>query len=81
MRAFHFAYGSNKKNNTATVYIALCGLLDITAIVLKLTGVLKGSWLRVLAPIWISAAIAFAIIVIVLVVVLVRKLMKGGIPR
>lgn len=44
---------NNERNNTAAVYMALCGLFDITLIVLKLTGVLKGSWLWVLAPIWI----------------------------
>lgn len=71
---------NNERNNTATVYIALCGLLDITTIVLKLTGVVNWSWLWVLAPIWIPTAITIAIIVIVLVVILVRELTKGGRP-
>lgn len=66
---------NNERNNTAAVWMTLCGL-----IVLKLTGVLKGSWLWVLAPIWIPTAITLAIIVIVLVVVLVRELTKGGRP-
>ena len=39
-----------------------------------------GSWLWVLAPIWIPTAITLAIIVIVLVVILVRELTKGGRP-
>lgn len=71
---------NNERNNTAAVWMTLCGLFDITLIVLKLTGVLKGSWLRVLAPIWIPTATTLAIIVIVLVVVLVRELTKGGRP-
>lgn len=71
---------NNERNNTAAVWMTLCGLFDITLIVLKLTGVLKGSWLWVLAPIWIPAATTLAIIVIVLVVVLVRELTKGGRP-
>ena len=71
---------NNERNNTAAVWMTLCGLFDITIIVLKLTGVLKGSWLWVLAPIWIPTAITLAIIVIVLVVVLVRELTKGGRP-
>lgn len=71
---------NNERNNTAAVWMTLCGLFDITLIVLKLTGVLKVSWLWVLAPIWIPTAITLAIIVIVLVVVLVRELTKGGRP-
>lgn len=71
---------NNERNNTAAVWMTLCGLFDITLIVLKLTGVLKGSWLLVLAPIWIPTATTLAIIVIVLVVVLVRELTKGGRP-
>lgn len=71
---------NNERNNTTTVWMTLCGLFDITLIILKLTGVLKGSWLWVLAPIWIPTAITLAIIVIVLVVVLVRELTKGGRP-
>lgn len=71
---------NNERNNTAAVWMTLCGLFDITLIVLKLTGVLKWSWLWVLAPIWIPTATTLAIIVIVLVVVLVRELTKGGRP-
>ena len=71
---------NNERNNTAAVWMTLCGLFDITLIVLKLTGVLKGSWLWVLAPIWIPTATTLAIIVIVLVVILVRELTKGGRP-
>ena len=71
---------NNERNNTTTVWMTLCGLFDITLIILKLTGVLKGSWLWVLAPIWIPTAITLAIIVIVLVAVLVRELTKGGRP-
>jgi hypothetical protein len=71
---------NDERNNTAAVWMTLCGLFDITLIVLKLTGVLKGSWLWVLAPIWIPTAITLAIIVIVLVAILVRELTKGGRP-
>lgn len=71
---------NNERNNTAAVWMTLCGLFDITLIVLKLTGVLKGSWLWVLAPIWIPTATTLAIIVIVLVAILVRELTKGGRP-
>lgn len=68
---------NNERNNTAAVWMTLCGLFDITLIVLKLTGVLKGSWLWVLAPIWIPTAVTIAIIVIVLIVVLVKETLRA----
>lgn len=71
---------NRERNNTVAVYMALCGLFDITLIALKLTGVLKGSWLWVLAPIWIPTAFTLAITVITLVVILVGELTKGGRP-
>lgn len=69
---------NNERNNTTAGVIGFCGLLDITVIVLKLTGVLKGSWLWVLAPIWIPAVIAVGILLICLVVVLCCELLKGA---
>ena len=46
--------------------IGLCGLLAVAFIVLKLCKVIAWSWLWVLAPLWIPAAIALVIIVIAL---------------
>jgi hypothetical protein len=40
------------QNNSHSGGIGFCGLLTITFIVLKLTGVITWSWLWVLAPIW-----------------------------
>jgi hypothetical protein len=45
-------------------------MLGIVFIVLKLCGVVKWSWLWVLAPIWIPIALALAVIIIALLVVL-----------
>ena len=50
--------------------IGFAGLLAVTFIVLKLCGVITWSWWWVLSPLWISAAVAIAILVVVLLVVL-----------
>lgn len=44
--------------------ISFAGLLTIVFITLKLCGVIAWSWWWVLSPIWISFALAIAIIVI-----------------
>lgn len=51
--------------------IGLCGLLTVAFIVLKLCNVIAWSWVWVLAPLWIPAAIALVIIVICLLVWLI----------
>ncbi|AOZ63755.1 hypothetical protein SEA_WEASELS2_176 [Rhodococcus phage Weasels2] len=43
--------------------IGLGGLLGVTFIVLKLTGVIAWSWLWVLAPFWIPIAIVLVVLV------------------
>lgn len=43
--------------------IGLGGVLGVTFIVLKLTGVIAWSWLWVLAPFWIPIAIVLVILV------------------
>lgn len=68
---------SNRNNNSSTAGgIGFCGLLTIAFIVLKLTGVISWSWLWVLAPIWIPAAIILNGLLIVLFFVLVREGVK-----
>ncbi len=49
-------------NNNNNGGIGFVGLLTIVFIVLKLTGIIKWSWLWVLSPIWIS--VLFVILVI-----------------
>ena len=51
--------------------IGLCGLLNVAFIVLKLCNVIAWSWVWVLAPLWIPAAIALVIIVICLLIWLI----------
>ena len=57
----------NRNNTGSAGGIGFCGLLTIAFIVLKLTGVISWSWLWVLAPIWIPAAIVLAALLVVLV--------------
>lgn len=51
--------------------IGLCDLLTVAFIVLKLCNVIAWSWVWVLAPLWIPAAIALVIIVICLLIWLI----------
>lgn len=67
---------NSNNNGSAAGGIGFCGLLTIAFIVLKLTGVISWSWLWVLAPIWISAAIVIAVLLVVLIVVLVKEGVK-----
>jgi hypothetical protein len=57
------------KENKTTVNggIGFTGLLTIVFIVLKLTNVISWSWMWVLAPIWISAVLAIAVIIICII--------------
>lgn len=54
--------------------VGFCGLLSIVFIVLKLTEVIAWSWLWVLAPIWIPAAISLlAYVAYVLLLIKIGK--------
>ncbi len=48
--------------------IGFSGLLTILFIALKLTGFVNWSWLWVMSPLWISAALALVIIFIAVLV-------------
>ena len=68
----------NRNNSGTAGGIGFCGLLTIAFIVLKLTGVISWSWLWVLAPIWIPAAIVLAVLLVVFKVLYGRKLSVGA---
>lgn len=51
--------------------IGFVGLLAIVFITLKLTGHISWSWVWVLAPIWISAAISLLVLAILGIIMLV----------
>lgn len=62
---------SQNSSSTNSGGIGLCGLLTVAFIVLKLCNVIAWSWVWVLAPLWIPAAIALVIIVICLLIWLI----------
>ena len=51
--------------------IGFLGALTIAFVVLKLTGVISWSWLWVLSPLWIGAALALVIMALVVGAVLI----------
>lgn len=57
---------NNNNNNKTTVSggIGFEGLLTIAFIILKLCGVIKWSWLWVLAPTWIPIALGIIVLLI-----------------
>lgn len=61
----------NEKRNGATGGIGFCGVLAIVFIVLKLVGVISWSWVWVLAPIWIPAAIVVVILLLFIIGIIV----------
>lgn len=60
---------NNSSSNSAGSGIGFCGLLAIVFIVLKLLGVIKWSWLWVLAPLWLPTAVVILIILIIAIFV------------
>lgn len=50
-------------NNSTGGGIGFTGLLTVAFIVLKLTKVITWSWVWVLSPVWISAAIVILILI------------------
>lgn len=69
---------SNNNNKTAAGGgIGFCGLLCIVFIVLKLIGIIDWSWLWVLAPLWIPAAITIAVILLFLIISFIVFMIKG----
>lgn len=61
----------NNNSGKASGGIGFCGLLAVVFIVLKLVGVIKWSWLWVLAPIWLPTVIV--VLVIIAIAIFVNK--------
>ena len=55
---------ASAKATASASSIGFGGLLTIAFIVLKLCGIIDWSWLWVLSPLWISAALVITILVI-----------------
>lgn len=59
---------SSRASASASGGIGFIGLLTIAFIVLKLCHIIEWSWLWVLSPLWITAALVVLIVVVLLVV-------------
>ncbi|EIA21399.1 hypothetical protein [Listeria fleischmannii] len=54
--------------------IGFAGLLTIVFIVLKLTDVIRWSWLWVLSPLWISLGFSLLLFLTILIVLWIKKI-------
>lgn len=61
---------SEGSNSVVQIGPGFTGLLTIVFIALKITGYIAWSWWWVLAPLWIGALLALALVVIILSVAL-----------
>ena len=67
---------NNTKAQASGVSIGFVGLLTIAFIVLRLCGVINWSWIWVVSPIWISAALTVGILLIAGIICLVARIVK-----
>lgn len=56
-----------EKQTTVNGGIGFTGLLTIVFIVLKLLGIITWSWVWVLSPIWIDAALVILLVVVLII--------------
>ena len=63
----------NNNNNNTGGGIGFVGVLTIVFIVLKLLGKINWSWVWVLSPIWISAALVTVILVIFFIIIFIKN--------
>lgn len=62
----------NNSSGASTGGVGFCGALAIAFIVLKLLGKISWSWVWVLSPIWIMAAIVLIIFAIIVIVATIK---------
>ena len=68
---------NNTKAQASSGGIGFAGLLTVAFIVLKLCGVIKWSWIWVVSPIWISAALTVGILLIAGIIYLIAHIVKS----
>ena len=59
-------------DNNSSKGVGFTGLLQIVFIVLKLCGVIKWSWVWVLAPLWISFGLVLLICLLAVIIAVVK---------
>lgn len=64
------------ENKNSSEGVGYAGALQIVFIALKLCGVISWSWLWVLSPLWITAALAVALLAIGLIVSCIVHLLE-----
>ena len=67
---------NNTKAQASSGGIGFVGLLTVAFIVLKLCGVIKWSWIWVVSPIWISAALTVGILLIAGIIYLIAHIVE-----
>lgn len=65
--------GENKNIGCSISLPGLGTLLTVLFVALKLCHVIEWSWVWVLAPFWISAAISIPILVIAIIILIIAK--------
>ena len=68
---------NQKTQQTAQGGVGLPGLLFLTFLILKLTGVIDWSWWWITAPLWGCFALAAVVVLIVLLFALIAGLTRG----
>ena len=66
----------DKDNDTTRSGLGFCGALTIAFIVLKLCKIINWSWIWVLSPLWIPAAIAVILVTIILIALVIRRVIR-----
>lgn len=60
-------------NKSSTTGIGFTGLLQVAFVVLKLCSVIQWKWVWVLAPTWISLAIALIVLIALLTAAVIKS--------
>ena len=64
---------NQNSNNRTSGGIGFCGMLTILFIAFKLLGIITWSWLWVLSPLWIGAALVVAILLIIVFIAIIAS--------
>ena len=65
--------GSSSSNSSSSGGIGFCGMLTILFIAFKLLGIITWSWLWVLSPLWIGAAIVLVVLLIIVFIAIIAS--------
>jgi membrane protein YdbS with pleckstrin-like domain len=73
----YYNYNSDRESgSTAKGGVGVTGLLGVAFIVLKLVGVINWSWLWVLSPFWVTAALVILLLIIYVVLSVIDETRK-----